>query len=64
MQVYWKGSVCKHNIKIQVNCVQSCNLLSGMCTNVLSPIKWQTRKEQLRNRSEYYNNFEDMSEFM
>jgi hypothetical protein len=37
MQVYWKGSVCKRNTKIQVNCVQSCNLLSGMCANELSP---------------------------
>ena len=38
MQVYWKGSVRKCNIKIQVNCPQSCNLLSRMCANVLPPI--------------------------
>ena len=31
MQVYWKGSVRKRNTEIQVNCAQSCNLLSGMC---------------------------------
>jgi len=37
MQVYWKGSVHKRNSKIQVNCAQSCNMLSGMCANVLSP---------------------------
>ena len=37
MQVYWKVSVRKRNTKIRVNCAQSCNLLSGMCANVLSP---------------------------
>ena len=37
MQVYLKDSVPKRNTKIQVNCAQWCNLLSGMCANVLSP---------------------------
>jgi hypothetical protein len=46
MQVYWKDSVRKRNTKLQVNCAQSYNLLSGMCASILSPYK------QLLNISE------------
>ena len=51
MQVYWKGSVRKRNTKIQVNCAQSCNLLSGMCANVLSPPAVETRLSVTCDRS-------------